>query len=232
MPRGRKPKFTPEQEQAIARRYATGDETMSAIAVTLGVARALIAQILKRQGAETRHHLHALTPEQEVEVARRFTEGATARDLHGLFGVDHTTISRIVRERGGPLRRPGRRRHFNSRKEWQETPRIRFRKLLQTARSSAPKRGLAFDERLFETLIETPPTVCACCGVALDYAVRSREESGRAPSLDRIDNAVGYVVGNVYITCLRCNRLKNNATFEEIQAIAAYVERHRVTRDR
>jgi hypothetical protein len=40
-----------------------------------------------------------------------------------------------------------------------------------------------------------------------------------SPSLDRIDNALGYVKGNVRIISFRANALRSNATLEELQAI-------------
>ena len=225
MGRGRKPKFTIEQEQAIARRYATGDESMSSIAETLGVTRALIGQIVVRQGVETRHHQHALTPSQEDEVVLRFTEGSTGQDLQEIFGVDRKTITEIVRRRGGPLRRCGRKRHFESNKEWRQDPQVRLRNLVLTARSSAEGRGLEFDSALFDAF-PVPPETCTCCGCLLDYTIHPKNGSARnrSPSLDRCDNNLGYVVGNVYVVCYRCNKLKSNATLDELRAIVAYME--------
>lgn len=43
-----------------------------------------------------------------------------------------------------------------------------------------------------------------------------------AASLDRIDNSKGYVRGNVMVISLRANAIKNNATAEELTAVAAY----------
>lgn len=228
MPRGRKPKFTLEQEQAIARRYETSDESMSAIAETLGVTRALIGQIIVRQGVKTRHHQHALTPSQEDEVVKRFTDGATGRDLQEVFGVDRKTITEIVRQRGGPLRRCGRKRVFESREAWLENPRIRIRKLLHTARACAPKRNLTFDNALIEILTVDPSKTCTCCGIVLDYTVYSRTEKARerSPSIDRCDNSVGYVPGNVHIVCFRCNRIKNEGSLAELKTIVAYMEKN------
>ena len=40
-----------------------------------------------------------------------------------------------------------------------------------------------------------------------------------APTIDRIDNAVGYVPGNVRIISQRANVLKSNGTDKELEAI-------------
>jgi hypothetical protein len=42
--------------------------------------------------------------------------------------------------------------------------------------------------------------------------------------LDRIDNNEGYVKGNVAVISFRANTLKNNATAEELRAIADYMD--------
>lgn len=44
------------------------------------------------------------------------------------------------------------------------------------------------------------------------------------PSLDRIDPHKGYVKGNVAIICFRANRLKANATLEELEQLVNYIK--------
>jgi hypothetical protein len=61
----------------------------------------------------------------------------------------------------------------------------------------------------------TAGTTCYWCGA----------ETPRGPNsvgLDRIDNAVGYVVGNVVPCCFRCNRERNTLTFEEYRLVWLY----------
>jgi hypothetical protein len=43
-----------------------------------------------------------------------------------------------------------------------------------------------------------------------------------SPSLDRINNNLGYVPGNVIVVSDRANRIKNNATIEELEKIVNY----------
>lgn len=44
--------------------------------------------------------------------------------------------------------------------------------------------------------------------------------SDDSPSLDRIDNALGYVKGNVWVISNRANRIKGNSTWQELELIA------------
>jgi hypothetical protein len=44
------------------------------------------------------------------------------------------------------------------------------------------------------------------------------------PSVDRVDNACGYVKGNIRVISARANHLKSDATVEEIRSLLAYME--------
>lgn len=44
-------------------------------------------------------------------------------------------------------------------------------------------------------------------------------------SLDRVDNSKGYAPGNVVVMSYKANRLKNDGTAEEHEAIAAWMRK-------
>lgn len=44
-----------------------------------------------------------------------------------------------------------------------------------------------------------------------------------APSLDRIDSAKGYVVGNIAVVSWRANKVKSDATADELEAVARWI---------
>ena len=46
-----------------------------------------------------------------------------------------------------------------------------------------------------------------------------------SPTLDRIDPKKGYVPGNVIVICHRANSIKNNATADEIEKVANWLQR-------
>lgn len=71
------------------------------------------------------------------------------------------------------------------------------------------------------------PTHCPVLGLELDYSTPRglRDVMGdknSRPSIDRWDNSKGYVPGNCFVISYRANVIKNNATAEELQAVANY----------
>ena len=72
------------------------------------------------------------------------------------------------------------------------------------------------------------PTHCPILGLELDYnktVPGSRKIRHSVPTLDRRTNALGYVLGNVFVISHRANRIKSDATIAELKAVLAYMER-------
>jgi len=47
-----------------------------------------------------------------------------------------------------------------------------------------------------------------------------------APTLDRIDPSRGYVPGNVWVISMKANRIKNNATVDELEQLVFSLRAH------
>jgi hypothetical protein len=89
-------------------------------------------------------------------------------------------------------------------------------RLLRSAAYRAKKKGLEFNLKLEDIVL---PGVCPV------LRLRFTVEGGRQPtsySLDRIDNSLGYVRGNVAVISFRANAIKGDATPEELMAVAKY----------
>lgn len=66
------------------------------------------------------------------------------------------------------------------------------------------------------------PTHCPVLGIELDYFAERRQDN--SVSFDRVDNSKGYLTGNVRIISWRANRLKNDGTAEEHEAVARWMK--------
>lgn len=84
-------------------------------------------------------------------------------------------------------------------------------RLLNYARRNAKRRGEECSLELNDIVI---PEYCPVLGVKLEPGSHSHQDC--SPSVDRIDSTKGYSKDNVWIISARANRIKNNATIEEI----------------
>lgn len=89
--------------------------------------------------------------------------------------------------------------------------------LLQGSRQRAKKAGMEHTLTYEDIVI---PDTCPVLGISLHR--ENRDTWMNAPSLDRIDNAIGYVPGNVVVVSRRANMLKKDANLEELIALARF----------
>ena len=82
------------------------------------------------------------------------------------------------------------------------------------AKRRAKAADIPFDIKVTDIVI---PTHCPCLGVPLEHGTRSQKDN--SPSLDRIIPKLGYVKSNIWVISARANRIKNDATAEEIIAV-------------
>lgn len=74
--------------------------------------------------------------------------------------------------------------------------------------------GRDFDLDLEDIVI---PDVCPVLGHRFIYG-----DSDWTYSIDRVDNELGYVKGNIAIVSNKANRIKNSATKKELEAVLSY----------
>ena len=92
--------------------------------------------------------------------------------------------------------------------------------LLKKAKHRAKVLGLEFNIEISDIVI---PEYCPVLGLKI---LKNSDDRfvDNSPSLDRIDINRGYVKGNVKVISMKANRLKNNATIEEVKKILKYME--------
>lgn len=89
------------------------------------------------------------------------------------------------------------------------------------------KKKIPKSERKFILETLNLPDVCPILGIPLNYdghgegPGQSRKDN--SPSIDQILPGKGYVLGNMQVISWRANRIKNDATPEELRSIADYM---------
>ncbi len=66
------------------------------------------------------------------------------------------------------------------------------------------------------------PTHCPILGIPIFQMTGNKGGGANSPSLDRIEPELGYVPGNTIVISNRANRLKSDATIDELRAIASF----------
>ena len=91
--------------------------------------------------------------------------------------------------------------------------------MLSRAKQRSKNKGYEFNLEFTDIII---PTICPALGIEI---TRNKKDSNKdnSPSLDRIDNAKGYIKGNVMIISNKANMMKNSATKEELIKFAQWV---------
>lgn len=104
----------------------------------------------------------------------------------------------------------------NTRRWRQNNP---IKGMLDGARRRATKDGVPFNLTSENVII---PAVCPVLGIPL---VKGENRGGNynSPSLDRVIPDLGYVKENVTVISMKANRMKNDATPDELKKFAAWV---------
>jgi len=94
----------------------------------------------------------------------------------------------------------------------------RERSLYLQAKKRAEKLSLPFNITMADIEI---PNVCPLLGIQINKIPSKLNNRDNSPSLDRIIPSLGYVSGNIMVISYRANRIKNDASLEELERIAA-----------
>lgn len=91
--------------------------------------------------------------------------------------------------------------------------------MLRIVKSSAKRKGLPFNLTIEDI---TVPKVCPILGIEL---FKDGTKGDNTPSVDRIKPELGYVKSNIIIVSLLANKIKTNATAEQILAVGEFYKK-------
>ncbi len=97
-----------------------------------------------------------------------------------------------------------------------------FKHLWQSLKASAKARGIAFE--LLPSDIDDIgiPVSCPILGIPLHFNRGSVQDN--SISFDRIDSTKGYSRDNVIVISYRANKIKSNASLDELREIVKFYE--------
>lgn len=175
------------------------------------------------QAEKTRRYRERMTPERREEVRAKDRERSRSyyarnknrikasvkvyaakntfkvKESHRRWYKDNYDHARLMRSR-----------------YWLQNP---LRYLIRLAKKRAIKRGIEFSITVDDVSI---PDVCPLLGIPIEPF---NAKVDYRPSIDRLDSRKGYIPGNVLIISQRANRIKSDATPDEIMTIATNLVR-------
>ena len=111
-----------------------------------------------------------------------------------------------------------------TRTEWYGVPENRLKSILSQAKVRSKKNQTEFSITLEDLL--PIPEYCPVFGIKLNYNGNKGQHGfvNDSPSIDRIDSSKGYIKGNVQIISWRANRIKSDATIQELDQLVTFLK--------
>jgi hypothetical protein len=157
---------------------------------------------------------------KDMTEAERATTRAKQRERHHRYREQNLERQRDYYQRNRKRLQASQTAHRLARLEHE---------ILRRAKARAKKRGIEFAITVSDIVI---PSHCPVLGIALETGIGlGGGPQEHSPAIDRMDNTVGYVPGNVRVISYRANRLKNDASFEESRLIWEDAQRLGLIRD-
>lgn len=170
--------------------------------------RAAHCKKCEAENREKRHKNRIVQRQTSTEETRKCLECGVIKPL--------ANFNRRLATRGGIDIRCALCRSVQWRKQATD-PEIRARYLYQRLKSKCIKLDIPFNLDRSDLVI---PAKCPVLGMPLVFAGQKNKDT--SPSVDRIVPSLGYTKGNVIITSFRANRIKSDATVEELKTITDF----------
>jgi hypothetical protein len=112
-------------------------------------------------------------------------------------------------------------KHLNNRRTKEQNKRITNPevKLLNGSKTRAKRNNIEFTITEKDVVI---PIFCRYLHIPLIQGIGGFIDN--SPTLDRVDNTKGYIPGNIEVISYKANRMKSNATQEELLSFAQTIE--------
>ncbi len=172
--------------------------------------------VISKQEAKEKNLLYYYTgkPCKHGHLSERFVNGGACKECRHLIGKKYREENR---EEYNKYCREKKKQSYSTEKRREIYQRNITVELYNQAKNRAKRDSIPFTIDLEDVII---PTVCPVLEVPISFT-----EKEMAPSLDKKINELGYVKGNVFVVSKRANRLKNDASIDEIRKILKYMEK-------
>ena len=216
-----------ERNKRIVELYLSG-KSGEQIAPLVGLSDTQVRRILKDNGIEIRPPLFLDLIGQTFDrltVIEYMGAQNQARYWLCQCTCGNEKILQTDHLRGGRIRSCGcLRRETLVEKQTTHGQSVRYKQTIEYTIHAGPKyrakkEGLPFDLKLEDIKV---PEFCPVLGIPLISSKGGMTDN--SPTLDKLIPSLGYVKDNVRVISNRANRIKSDATYEEIQALANWLK--------
>jgi hypothetical protein len=121
----------------------------------------------------------------------------------------------------GTKRKDGKRNGWKWDIEPEDIPGVKIKEIInEVTRPSSRNKNIMYKKRYTSWEATEYPKVCPVLGMKLDWGMNGHQPN--SPSLDRIDSTKGYIPGNVMMMSNLANKMKQNATPEQLKQFSRY----------
>jgi DNA-binding CsgD family transcriptional regulator len=235
-------KLSPEQALECKKMYLDGLSTPK-IAKIFKVSSHCISLYLQGLGVEMRRSgpAYKLSTGIVEECKQMYSEGISTEKIGAMYGVSDGCVKTALRKAGVKMHQVGEycrgkrvaqfqngewvryegseKRKEDKRRSTQKS-RKKFDMLgaIQRAKARAKEKGFPFSLHPEDIRV---PELCPVLGIKMTRYTGRGGPMDDSPTLDRIVNELGYVSGNVRVISNKANRIKTNATCEEVALVLA-----------
>ena len=146
-------------------------------------------------------------------ISERLVKGGNCRECKNDYGSNYRDQNR---EKYNEYCRTKKKENYSTEKRRESYIKNLKGEMYQAAKTRAKNKNIPFTIDPNDVII---PDNCPVFGIPLD-----RRDKLHTPTLDRIDNKLGYVKNNIKVISAKANRLKNNGTIEDFEKILTYMK--------
>ena len=146
-------------------------------------------------------------------LSERLVKGGACRECRRILATKYRTENR---EEYNRYCREKKKESYTTEKRREIYRKNILVEMFDGAKRRAKTNNIPFTIEIEDVII---PTVCPVLGLPFSF-----DEKEMSPSLDKKINELGYIKGNVFVVSKRANRLKNDASIDEIRKILKYME--------
>ncbi len=168
--------------------------------------------------------MHGYDGQKTREIQRMIDSGKSSKQIAADLGISRQSLYQTIKAKKLTLPK--------EKKKWDEldflskiTPEEQVAYFLwKVKRGKWQIKGKREAFTILHTDLLPLPVLCPILKMPLDYQNKTGKPHEYSPSIDKIIPELGYIPGNVAVISYRANRIKNDASLAELEALVEWLK--------